>query len=66
MVGKSPNFFSQEIMNALLDDLNIPKAINILDNNVKNITIKNLNEKKLIKKAILDVGKILGIFLKWE
>ncbi len=64
LVGKSPNFFSQEIMNALLDDLNIPKAINILDNNVKNITIKNLNEKKLIKKAILDVGKILGIFLK--
>ena len=62
----SPDFFSYEIMNALVDDLNISKAINVLDKNIKNINSKSLSEKRLIKKAIIETGKILGIFLKDE
>ncbi len=58
------------IREALLDDLNISKALNILDLSIKNINKKSIKEIRVIKKAILDTGKILGVFLKdakkWE
>jgi cysteinyl-tRNA synthetase len=58
------------IKEALLDDLNIAKALNILDSSIKDIDKKNIKEIKIIKKIILDTGKIIGVFLKdpkkWE
>lgn len=58
------------IKEALLDDLNIAKALNILDSSIKDIDKKNIKEIKVIKKIILDTGKIIGVFLKdpkkWE
>jgi cysteinyl-tRNA synthetase len=52
------------IKEALLDDLNIAKALNILDSTIKDIDKKNIKEIKIIKKIILDTGKIIGVFLK--
>jgi cysteinyl-tRNA synthetase len=52
------------IKEALLDDLNIAKASNILDSTIKDIDKKNIKEIKIIKKIILDTGKIIGVFLK--
>jgi len=49
---------------ALLDDLNISKALNVLDLNLKNVDKKNNKEIKILKKAIIDTGKLLGVFLK--
>tara|TARA_Y100000385_G_C12721972_1_gene479052 strand:- start:273 stop:596 length:324 start_codon:yes stop_codon:yes gene_type:complete len=50
--------------------LNIAKALNILDSTIKDIDKKNIKEIKIIKKIILDTGKIIGVFLKdpkkWE
>lgn len=58
------------IKEALLDDLNIAKALNILDSSIKDINKKSIKEIKTIKKTILDTGKIIGVFLKepkkWE
>ena len=50
--------------------MNIAKALNILDSSIKDIDKKNIKEIKIIKKIILDTGKIIGVFLKdpkkWE
>ena len=58
------------IKKALLDDLNIAKALNVLDSSIKDIDKKSIKEIKVIKKIILDTGKIIGVFLKdpkkWE
>ena len=52
------------IKKALLDDLNIAKALNVLDSSIKDIDKKSIKEIKVIKKIILDTGKIIGVFLK--
>ena len=54
----------KDIKTALLDDLNISKALNILDLSIKDIDKKSIKEIKIIKKIILDTGKIIGVFLK--
>ena len=68
--NKEESELGNYIKEALLDDLNIAKALNILDSSIKDIDKKNIKEIKIIKKIILDTGKIIGVFLKdpkkWE
>ncbi len=56
------NIIIVQIMDALKDDLNISRAFNALDVNIKNINKKNNEEKKSIKQAIQFLGSIIGIF----
>ncbi|MAJ24425.1 MAG: cysteine--tRNA ligase [Rickettsiales bacterium] len=58
------NSIIKKIEAALLDDLNISKAFSELDAQIKNISNKNSQEKKIIKEAILFISNVLGIFLK--
>ena len=49
------------IMEALCDDLNTPKALAELNLLANNISVANVNEKKKIKGKILATGKLIGI-----
>ena len=49
------------IMQALCDDLNTPKALAELNSLANNISAADLSEKKKIKEEILATGKLLGI-----
>ena len=60
----SINKISSELLEALLDDLNTPKALAYLLKNIKNLSTKTIIEKKKIKIEILSVGKVLGLFQK--
>ena len=60
----SINKISSELLEALLDDLNTPKALAYLSKNIKNLSTKTIIEKKKIKIEILSVGKVLGLFQK--
>ena len=51
----------ENIMEALCDDLNTPKALAELNSLVNNISKVSQNEKKIIKKQIISTGKLIGI-----
>jgi len=58
------NDIINQIEESLLDDLNISKALSILDGSIKDINKKNEVDKKIIIQAIVYLGKIIGIFSK--
>ena len=49
------------IMEALCDDLNTPKALAELNSLTNNISVVSIDEKKKIKGKILATGKLIGI-----
>ena len=60
------NHLINDIKGALLDDLNISKALSVLDLNVKEINKKDKAEKIVVKEAIEYLGNIVGLFVKTE
>ena len=58
------NHLINDIKGALLNDLNISKALSVLDLNVKEINKKDKAEKIVVKEAIEYLGNIIGLFVK--
>jgi cysteinyl-tRNA synthetase len=57
--------YSMEVFNALLDDLNTPKAINALYNICANLNkAVDYNERANLKTMLIKTGEILGILQK--
>ena len=55
------NNYFEEFLNSLFDDINTPKALRILNNQISKVRNTKSTEKKIILQSIFNSLKILGI-----
>ena len=55
------NNYFKEFLSSLFDDINTPKALGILNDQISKVHTTTLREKKIILKSIFQSLKILGI-----